>query len=93
MLKVLLPFIMLVPGIISSVMNESVRADPNTGDYCICDDDCSCGCGCDGCLCCRHGHVQHFTTNFITAFPVLIISVIPSPLMGVICAAVLAALM
>jgi Na+/proline symporter len=33
------------------------------------------------------------TTNFIAAFPVLIISVIPSPLMGVICAAVLAALM
>jgi SSS family solute:Na+ symporter len=57
MLKLLLPFIMLVPGIISSVMSESVRADPNT------------------------------------AFPVLIISVIPSPLMGLICAAVLAALM
>lgn len=56
-LKLLLPFIMLVPGIISSVMSESVRADPNT------------------------------------AFPALIISVIPSPLMGVICAAVLAALM
>lgn len=57
MLKLLLPFIMVVPGIISSVMSDSVRADPNT------------------------------------AFPALIISVIPSPLMGVICAAVLAALM
>jgi uncharacterized sodium:solute symporter family permease YidK len=57
MLKLLLPFIMVVPGIISSVLSESVRSDPNT------------------------------------AFPALIIAVVPSPLMGVICAAVLAALM
>ena len=46
-------------------------------------------------IACVYGTVMFSvsTTNFIAAFPVLIISVIPSPLMGVICAAVLAALM
>jgi len=56
-MKLLLPFIMVVPGIISSVMSAAVRADPNS------------------------------------AFPALIVAVVPSPLMGVICASVLAALM